>query len=298
MHNHELIIEGVSKKVRTSDYILTDVSLSFGTGIFGLLGPNGSGKTTLLRILATLIRQTEGRVSFDGMDSLENREQFRKHLGYLPQKFGMYPHLTAQETLLFLATLKGISKAAAREETAKLLDMVGLADVEDVPVGDFSGGMVQRVGIAGTLLGSPDLIVVDEPTTGLDPEERLRFREILARAAQESTIVLSTHILQDVELGCTELGILSRGKLVANMPPDEFKQQVQGAVWEIETPIENLPEIKSMRSIVSVRDTSKSECTVRFVGSALGWGEHAENPRVEDSYVYLVNQSREDGSAW
>src|SRR5437763_9992729 len=218
----KLTIEGVGKSYRGKVWALRDFSLELGSGVLGLLGPNGAGKSTLMRILATITRPTSGGVLWNGTDIANKPDALRDVLGYLPQDFGIYPNLTVVEFLDYLAAVKGIRAANARKRIRDLLDIVNLSDAARRPLGGFSGGMRQRVGIAQALLNDPKLLIVDEPTAGLDPEERVRFRNLLSELGGERTVILSTHIVSDVEAAATEIALIARGRLLAHASPEKL----------------------------------------------------------------------------
>ena len=196
----EIIIESVSKKYKGDSYGLRDLSLQIETGVLGLLGPNGAGKSTLMRILSTITQPTAGKVSWNGIDITKDPNAVRSILGYLPQDFGVYPHLNAVEFLEYLASIRGLDHKIARKRIDELLHLVNLYEVRKKPLNSFSGGMKQRVGIAQALLNDPKLLIVDEPTVGLDPEERIRFRNLLSELSGDRIVILSTHIVSDVEV--------------------------------------------------------------------------------------------------
>ncbi len=240
----KLTISGLGKRYRGGVWGLRGVDLELAPGVVGLLGPNGAGKSTLLRILATITRPTEGRVLWNGEDVVARPEPLRAVLGYLPQDFGVYPNLDAREFLVYVAAAKGLPSAVARQRTEALLDLVGLRDEARRPLGGFSGGMRQRVGIAQALLNDPRLLVVDEPTTGLDPEERVRFRNLLSDLSGERIVILSTHIVPDVESVATDLVAIDRGRLVEHAPPERMLAEVEGRVWQWTVPSSELPGVR------------------------------------------------------
>ncbi|BDD12046.1 multidrug ABC transporter ATP-binding protein (plasmid) [Fulvitalea axinellae] len=228
-----LRIEGLTKTYPNGVKALEGVSLEIGNGMFGLLGPNGAGKSSLMRTLATLQEADAGSVTLDGIDVLNQPEKLREILGYLPQEFGVYPKITAEQLLDHLAVLKGISNRKERKELVKyLLQKVNLYDQRNKSVKGFSGGMKQRVGIAQALIGDPKLIIVDEPTAGLDPGERNRFHNLLADISEGVIIILSTHIVSDVHELCTDMAIMNHGKIVFNGAPDQAVTDIEGMVWE------------------------------------------------------------------
>src|SRR5215210_2701233 len=216
----ELIIENLSKRY-DNKWALRDISLRFEPGLVGLVGPNGAGKTTLMRIISTLLPQTAGTVTWDGQDSRTHGQQIRQVLGYLPQDFGVYPEFTARRFLRYLASMKGLPKAMAQRRVDEVLELVNLEREADRKVGGFSGGMKQRVGIAQALLNDPELLIVDEPTAGLDPQERVRFRTLLASLTASRIIILSTHIISDVEAVASRLVILRKGKTLSDTTPEK-----------------------------------------------------------------------------
>jgi len=215
-----LEIDSVSKRYRGGLWALRRFSLAADSGVIGLLGPNGAGKSTLMRILATITKPTEGGVRWDGTDVASHPESLRPTLGYLPQDFGVYPQLNPLEFLEYLAAVKGLDSGAARKRIHDLLELVNLTEARKRPLGGFSGGMRQRVGIAQALLNDPSLLIVDEPTAGLDPEERVRFRDLLRALAGERVVLLSTHIVSDVEAIAASIAIVYRGRLLVNAAPD------------------------------------------------------------------------------
>src|SRR5215510_15056515 len=238
----QLVLEQLSKDYRAKPAALKNVNLSLGPGVLGLLGPNGAGKSTLMRILATVTRPTSGRALWNGQDITKNPEPLRSALGYLPQDFGIYPNLSAVEFLEYLAAVKGIAAVPARKRIAELLELVNLADAAKRPLGGYSGGMRQRVGIAQALLGDPRLLIVDEPTVGLDPEERVRFRNLLGEIAHGRVVILSTHIVSDVEAVATEIAVMRQGRLVAHATPEALLTRAAGRVFSAVVDSEALPE--------------------------------------------------------
>jgi len=218
-----LDIRNVGKLYQGRVRALDDFSLEVGPGVLGLLGPNGAGKSTLMRILATITRPTTGTVTWDGEDVVQRPDRLRAVLGYLPQDFGVYPHLDAVEFLEYLAAVKRVPRKVAKERIPELLALVNLTDSSRRPLGGFSGGMRQRVGIAQALLNDPQLLIVDEPTVGLDPAERARFRTLLTELARDRVVLLSTHIVSDLESTATRIALIDRGRLVADGSPEELR---------------------------------------------------------------------------
>lgn len=226
----QLVIDGVGKNYG-QHWGLRRFSAVLGPGVVGLLGPNGAGKSTLMRMLATVSRPTEGRISWNGVDVVRHPNVLRAELGYLPQDFGVYPQLNAVEFLGYLAAAKGIPARLARPRIDQLLDLVNLGEARQRPLGGYSGGMRQRVGIAQALLGDPKLLIVDEPTAGLDPEERVRLRNLLADLAGERIVLLSTHVVSDIEAMATDLLLVANGQLQRRARPEELLAELDGRVW-------------------------------------------------------------------
>jgi len=228
----ELRIEKLSKRYSNGVQALQDVSLTIPHGMFGLLGPNGAGKSTLMRTLATLQEADTGTASLDGIDVLNQKDEVRKVLGYLPQEFGLYPKVPAEVLLSHFAALKGISDSKQRREVVRaLLQQTNLYDHRRKPLGSFSGGMKQRFGIAQALLGNPRLIIVDEPTAGLDPEERVRFHNLLSAIGENIIVILSTHIVSDVSDLCARMAIIHQGRVLVTGDPAALVASLDGKVW-------------------------------------------------------------------
>lgn len=217
----EISIKGVSKKYKGNKYGLKDFNLELRNGILGLIGPNGAGKSTLMRILATISRPTEGTITLDGTDIVKNPDSVRRVLGYLPQDFGVYPNLTAMEFLEYIAAIKGFSGRGIKMRIEALLDGLNLTTVKDRPIGTYSGGMKQRIGIAQVLVGDPKLLILDEPTVGLDPEERIRFRNLLTELSGERIVILSSHIVSDIETVADKIAIVCQGRVLMHGLPVE-----------------------------------------------------------------------------
>jgi len=227
-----LRIENLSKTYGNGVQALKDVSLEIPRGMFGLLGPNGAGKSTLMRTIATLQGVDSGSLSFDDVDVLHEKHEVRKILGYLPQDMGIYPGISAEALLDHFAVLKGLVSARARREVVeRLLRMTNLYDVRRRKLGTFSGGMRRRFGIAQALLGDPELIIVDEPTAGLDPEERNRFHNLLCEIGETAVVILSTHIVEDVRELCSRMAILSKGRVLLHGEPRALVARLEGRVW-------------------------------------------------------------------
>lgn len=274
---------------------LEDLSLEIGRGTFGLLGPNGAGKTTLIRILATQMLPTSGRVLVEGHDLVTEREAVRRRLGYLPQHFGAYPQLTAGEFLDYRARLAGIRNRKDRRDcVVKALEDVGLTEVRDRRSGTFSGGMMRRLGIAQAILADPEFLVVDEPTVGLDPEERIRFRSILGRLSTDRAILISTHIVGDISSTCEEIAVLAPRQLVFTGRPEDFIRSAEGSVWESRVDDRGFEALSKRFQVVNV-NAEGNEMDVRFVGSADPPDDAREAaPNLEDAYVLRMGNLLEE----
>ena len=287
-----LVIDRVGKQYRGNVWGLQNISLKLRPGVLGLLGPNGAGKSTLMRILASVTRPTRGRVLWNDIDVLSSPDPLRMVLGYLPQDFGIYPHLTAHEFLEYLAAVKGLERSAARRRIDELLSVVNLTDVRDRPLGGFSGGMRQRVGIAQALLNDPKLLIVDEPTAGLDPEERVRFRNLLSELSGERVVILSTHIVSDVEAVATEIAILNHGLLLAHDSPESLLAAISGKVWEIVVPSAALPAVQQQHLVTSTAHRSDGVHVRVVSGSAPMPHAQPLEPTLEDAYLASIASSR------
>jgi ABC-2 type transport system ATP-binding protein len=292
----KLTIDHVSKRYGANTLALQDFSLELGSGILGLLGPNGAGKTTLMSILATITKPTSGSISWNGTDLAADPNAIRSVLGYLPQDFGVYPNLNAVEFLEYLAAVKGLDAAASKRRIDELLNLVNLTDVRKRPLGGYSGGMRQRIGIAQALLNDPKLLIVDEPTAGLDPEERVRFRNLLSDLSGDRIVILSTHIVSDVEATATDIALISQGKLVAHATPEDLLRAVEGKVWEWVIPS---AELNAARQQYLVSNTSRRSdgVHVRLLATQPPPGTVAVAPTLEDAYLFCLSQHRAGASA-
>ena len=248
----ELKIERLSKTYPNGVHALRDVSLTIAPGMFGLLGPNGAGKSTLMRILATLQEADAGSARLGDIDVLREKEAVRRTLGYLPQEFGLYPKVTAEELLGHFAVLKGVVNPAERRDVVRsLLEQTNLYEARGQRLGSFSGGMRQRFGIAVALIGNPRLIIVDEPTAGLDPAERVRFLNLLSELGENAVVILSTHIVEDVSDLCSRMAIIQRGRILLEAEPQEAVRALRGQVWRREVPREELPDYEARYPVIS-----------------------------------------------
>jgi ABC-2 type transport system ATP-binding protein len=282
-------MDGVGKCYGRDLWALRNFTLTLGPGVLGLLGPNGAGKTTLMRILATVIRPTEGTVTWNDKDIAKQPDTLRRVLGYLPQDFGIYNHLNAVEFLEYLAAVRGLRYRPARRRIAQLLEMVNLHTVLKMPLGQFSGGMRQRLGIAQALLNDPQLLIVDEPTAGLDPGERVRFRNLLSELAGQRIVILSTHIVSDVEAAATEIALIHKGRLLKHAPPEDLLAEATGKVWNWIVPSSKLSELKS-RYLISGSIHRPDGVHVRIIGENAPAPEAMPlSPSLEDAYLYHLN---------
>jgi ABC-2 type transport system ATP-binding protein len=291
-----LEIRDLKKTYANQIQALKGITLEISSGMFGLLGPNGAGKTTLMKILATLLEPDAGAVALSNLDFIKNKAKARRMLGYLPQEFGLYPTLTAEQTLDYFARLKGISKEKERKTLIDaLLEKVNLPSARSQRVGGFSGGMRQRLGIAQALIGQPALIIVDEPTAGLDPEERVRFHNLLSETAGENTVViLSTHIVSDVSTLCSRMAVIRQGEILAAGSPREAVRGLEGSVWEAIVSREDVPALKARCTILSSQ-LFDGLIRVRALagGGSPGTGFRPATPTLEDYYFSLVSQTGE-----
>ena len=229
------------------------VSAALKPGVYGLLGANGAGKTTLMRMLCAILESTSGEVLLDGKEVTSMGADYRNVLGYLPQDFGYYPNYTAMEFLMYVSALKGIPKNIAKKRAGELLEEVGLSDVADKKVKTFSGGMKQRVGVAQALLNNPDILIMDEPTSGLDPKERVRFRNLLSDYAGDKIVVLSTHIVSDIEAIADEVLLMKKGKFVLQGSVPELIKKADGKVWELTVPQEETRKWQAKATVANLR---------------------------------------------
>lgn len=269
----ELSIDSLSKTYPNGVKALKNINLTIPQGMFGLLGPNGAGKSSLMRTIATLQEADTGNVMLDDLDVLRQKEDVRKILGYLPQDFGLYPTVNAENLLTHIATLKGITNSKERKETVQaLLQKVNLFDARKKNLGTYSGGMRQRFGIAQALLGNPKLIIVDEPTAGLDPTERNRFHNLLAEIGENTIVILSTHIVEDVSNLCQEMAIICLGEVVVTGKPTEIVQQMEGKVWK---------KIISKSELQTYQEKYKVIATNLYAGKTVIQIFSEENPENE-----------------
>ncbi|KOT94350.1 ATP-binding cassette domain-containing protein [Streptomyces rimosus] len=279
---------GVSKVYRGGKQAVDGLTLRMGPGLLGLLGPNGAGKSSLMRIAATLTRPTAGQLRYDGEDAVRRPGPLRAALGYLPQDFGVYPNLTAREFLAYLAAAKGVPAGRARTRIGELLELLNLTEAARRPLGAYSGGMLRRVGIAQALLADPKVIIVDEPTAGLDPEERARLRNLLAELAMERVVLLSTHIVSDIESVAGDIAVVAGGRLLRRGTPEELLAAVAGQVWEVLVGTQEVAEVQA-RHIVSRMVRTPEGVRVRLLSPFRPYeGAVQRMPDLEDAYLATV----------
>ena len=287
-----LLVENLSKEYRGNVRALSEVHLTLAPGVLGLLGPNGAGKSTLMRILATITQPSSGRVLWNDSEIARHPDPLRAVLGYLPQDFGVYPNLNALEFLEYLAAVKGIPARAARNRIRELLELVNLTDAIKRPLGGYSGGMRQRIGIAQALLNDPQLLIVDEPTAGLDPEERVRFRNLLSELSGERIIILSTHIVSDVEAVATSIAVLVHGQLIAHDLPEALLASVSGKVWEVVVPSAELPALRQKHLVSSTAHRSDGVHARVVADAAPESAARPLDPSLEDAYLSALTRQR------
>lgn len=289
----KLEIRHVTKRYRDK-MAAADVSLTLTAGVWGLLGANGAGKTTLMRMLAGILRPTEGQILCDGVEIGALGAAYREKLGYLPQEFGFYPEFTVQDYLEYMAALKGLPRAEAARQIDALLERVSLAEVRRKKIVKLSGGMKRRVGIAQALLNDPEILILDEPTAGLDPGERVRFRNLLSEFAQDRIVLISTHIVSDVEYIAAENAVMKDGKIIAVDTTEGLVQQIEGKVWQGSAPAEELPRWEHCLQVVNLRNETDGTVTLRYLAEAPQLpGSIPARPKLEDLYLWLFPEETE-----
>lgn len=280
-----LVIQDVSKNYGNFT-ALKDINLEFGTGVYGLLAPNGAGKTTLIKMLVTLIYPSKGEILYNGTSISNLDEEYRDILGYLPQQFGYYKHYTPKNYLLYLAALKGIDKKVAQRNIEELLEKVALSDVANKKMRKFSGGMIQRVGIAQALLNDPKILILDEPTAGLDPKERARFRQLLTELSRERLIIISTHIVSDIESIANEVVMIKNQELLYKDSVENICHTLEGSVYETTIANEELESFRKNHVLLSEKQ-ERGSMLVRFVHKGDPKADWAlKSPHLEDVFLY------------
>lgn len=271
------------------------LSVSFTPGVYGLLGANGAGKTTLMRMICDVLKPTSGQILFDDNPIERLSDSYRARLGYLPQDFGYYPEFTAYDFMMYLAALKGLGNQAAKARTAELLDMVGLRQVAKQRIKTFSGGMKQRLGIAQAVLNDPAILVLDEPTAGLDPKERVRFRNLISSLAQDKIVILSTHIVSDVEYIADEILIMRDGRIVTSGTVDEIVGDIEGCVWECMVSPAEANAMAGRMTVGNIHYDRNGQAVVRLVSEGRPHqSARAAEPTLEDVYLYIFQEQSGD----
>ena len=288
----KLVIQNLTKTYKNGVKAIDDLSIEIGKGMFGLLGPNGAGKSSLMRTIATLQTPDSGTITFGDINVLEDKMSLRKVLGYLPQSFGVYPKMSAEDLLDYFATLKGISNKEERKAIVKeVLEITNLYDVRRKYVAGYSGGMKQRFGIAQLLLNNPKLIIVDEPTAGLDPAERHRFLNVLREVGTNSTVIFSTHIVEDVKELCNEMAILNGGRILKHTTPQEATKEIEGTIWTKIINRDDLDGVDATYNLLSSNYNQDNTLNVRVHSAekpADGFEQTA--PQLDDVYFIALKQ--------
>jgi ABC-type multidrug transport system ATPase subunit len=293
----QLAIRNLSKTYPNGTKALNDVSLDIPEGMFGLLGRNGAGKSTLMRILATLQEPDEGSATLGEIDVIRQKEKVRQTLGYLPQSFGFHPRVSADRLLDHFAILKGLGEPGIRRDVVEsLLRRTNLWDVRAQKVGTFSGGMRQRFGVAVALLGNPKLIIVDEPTAGLDPEERVRFLNLLSEIGEESVVILSTHIVEDVEELCSRLAIIDRGEILLISEPARAIEELRGKIWRRSATRDELTDVEARFEVISTRLLAGRTVVHVYSDSAPGAEFEPVEADMKDVYFSVMSRRRRAAS--
>lgn len=269
------------------------IELELKCGVYGLLGANGAGKTTLMRMICDIQEPTSGEIFCNGQNIREMGEEYRDRLGYLPQNFGYYPEFTAYKFLLYIASLKGLSKQQASVRALYLLDMVGLADQKKQKIKTFSGGMKQRLGIAQAMLNEPEILVLDEPTAGLDPKERVRFRNLISSFSKDKIVLLSTHIVSDVEYIADEILVMKAGRLIHRGAPEVVTQEAKGLVWECKVDTKDAERYVERYNVGNLKNTG-DQTVLRIISDACPCeGAVETEPTLEDLYLYYFSEEED-----
>lgn len=288
----KLVIKDLTKTYKNGVKAIDNLSLEIGTGMFGLLGPNGAGKSSLMRTIATLQSPDSGSIMFGDINVLEDKMALRKVLGYLPQSFGVYPKMSAEALLDYFATLKGVSSKTERQALVQeVLEITNLYDVRKKHVAGYSGGMKQRFGIAQLLLNNPKLIIVDEPTAGLDPAERHRFLNVLREVGTNCTVIFSTHIVEDVKELCTDMAILNGGKILKQATPTQARESLRGQIWTKIVQRDELEQMEAMYNVLSSNYNEDNTLNIRVYAEALPASDFvAAEPQLDDVYFIALKE--------
>ena len=291
----ELQIEHISKSYKDKKAV-EDVSLCITPGVWGLLGANGAGKTTLMRIVAGIMKPDSGQILYNGLPITVLKEAYRDIFGYLPQEFGFYPEFTVADYLEYIAALKGLTKKDTNNKVEELLERMTLYEVRNKKIAKLSGGMKRRVGIAQALLNDPEVLILDEPTSGLDPGERVRFRNLLSEFAHDRIVLISTHIVSDIEYIARRNAVMKDGQLIAEGTTEELVRLVEGKVWSGVVPMEKLAEYERKCRIVNLKNEDTGNVSIRYLADeALIPGSVNEAARLEDLYLWLFPETLQGG---
>lgn len=286
----ELTTQHLTKQFKDMTAV-NDVSVQITPGVWGLLGANGAGKTTLMRMIAGIMKPTAGEIRYDGIPIHELKESYRDVFGYLPQEFGFYPEFTVKDYLEYVAVLKGLSDRDSKRRISELLEQMTLSHVINKKISKLSGGMKRRVGIAQALLNEPEILILDEPTSGLDPGERVRFRNLLSEFAHDRIVLISTHIVSDIEYIATQNAVMKDGKLLAKGTTEELVELVAGKVWMAQIPMNRLSEYEQKLQIVNIRNEESGRIFVRYLAKEPYDGDsEPATPCLEDLYLWLFPQ--------
>lgn len=289
----ELTLQNITKKYERV-LVLNDISLTLKPGIYGLLGANGAGKTTLFRIICRLMEPTHGSIKFNGKNVNQQAEAYRTNLGFLPQDFSYYPDFTGMRFMLYIAALKGLNNTVAKKRSLELLKQVGLEEMKDIKIRKYSGGMKQRLGIAQAMLNNPQILILDEPTVGLDPKERVKFRKLISSFANNKIVILSTHIVADVEYIADEIIVLKKGMILNKGTTDVLLKEIQNHVWEC---FVNMDQINLFEDkfIVSNRKYTENGAVLRIVSTNQpALNAKKVEPSLEDLYLYYFREEGEN----
>ncbi|MDE7178286.1 MAG: ABC transporter ATP-binding protein [Lachnospiraceae bacterium] len=288
----ELYMEHLTKQFKDMTAV-NDVSLQITPGVWGLLGANGAGKTTLMRMIAGIMKPSSGQILYDGIPISELKERYRDVFGYLPQEFGFYPEFTVKDYLEYVAVLKGLTDKDSKRRIDELLEQMTLSHVRNKKIIKLSGGMKRRVGIAQALLNEPEVLILDEPTSGLDPGERVRFRNLLSEFAHDRIVLISTHIVSDVEYIATQNAVMKDGKLLAKGTTEELVTLVEGKVWTARIPMNALPEYERRLQIVNIRNEDDGQISVRYLSDMPCTDDSTPAaPHLEDLYLWMFPQEK------
>lgn len=290
----ELYIENISKQFKDITAV-DDVSLHITPGVWGLLGANGAGKTTLMRMIAGIMKPSAGKILYDGIPISHLKEKYRDVFGYLPQEFGFYPEFTVKDYLEYVSVLKGLNTKESKRKINELMEQLTLSHVRNKKIAKLSGGMKRRVGIAQALLNDPEVLILDEPTSGLDPGERVRFRNLLSEFAHDRIVLISTHIVPDVEYIATQNAVMKDGRLLAKGTTEELVKMIDGKVWTALIPMDCLPEYEHKLQIVNLRNEENNQISIRYLAEE-PYTDNSQpaTPHLEDLYLWMFPQETSD----